>query len=525
MVRMPPFIAAVAAIGLLGFGVVKGTWAVGGSDSSCYGLMAEAFADGQLQPSTHLATAAPWPDAARTFAPAGFIPSPVRAGAASPICSPGFSLLLAPFRWVAGPDGLFVVTPFAGALLIWLTFVFGRRVGGARAGAACAVIVATTPIVLFQVTQPMNDITVAMLWMAVLAAATTSDPSRPWLLGASTGLAILVRPNLAPAAAVVALWLTIETRRARGATPALLRRNLIAFALASLPGVAAMLALNVALYGHPLQSGYGSTRELFSLRHVSPNLRQYGTALIQTQLGLPLLGIAALAATTRGARSVAALVLLVSASVLAVYLPYQVFPEWWYLRFLLPALVPLTALAAVAAMRLVLGEHPRNAARTLMGIIVLALLGWHGVVTARERHAFDLQRLERRFRQTGMVVREVLPADAIFITVWHSGTIRFHANRLSLLWDSLDPQALDSSIAWLSSRGFEPYLVLERWEEPLFRERFSAHSAFGGVDWPPRFDIDRQVRIFRPSDRATYMQGEPIPTEYIVSRSRRPDLE
>ncbi len=78
----------------------KGTWAAGGSDSSCYALMADAFAAGDVQPFTGLANEAPWPDAARTFAPAGFIPSSVVPGAASPICAPGFSMLLAPFRLV-----------------------------------------------------------------------------------------------------------------------------------------------------------------------------------------------------------------------------------------------------------------------------------------------------------------------------------------------------------------------------------------------------------------------------------------
>ena len=78
------FIAALAAIALATFGIVNGTRAVGGSDSSCYGLMARALARGDLQPTSPLAIEAPWPDAQRTLAPGGFIPSPVRPDAASP---------------------------------------------------------------------------------------------------------------------------------------------------------------------------------------------------------------------------------------------------------------------------------------------------------------------------------------------------------------------------------------------------------------------------------------------------------
>src|SRR5262245_58794318 len=100
-------IALAAATALAVFGVVKGTWAVGGSDSSCYALMAQALAHGQLQPSTALAIDAPWPNAATTFAAGGFIPSTLQRGAAAPICAPGMSLLMAPLAAVFGQDAIF----------------------------------------------------------------------------------------------------------------------------------------------------------------------------------------------------------------------------------------------------------------------------------------------------------------------------------------------------------------------------------------------------------------------------------
>ena len=51
---------AIAAC-LATVGVVRGTWAVGGSDSSCYALMATALAGGDLQPASVLANDAPGP--------------------------------------------------------------------------------------------------------------------------------------------------------------------------------------------------------------------------------------------------------------------------------------------------------------------------------------------------------------------------------------------------------------------------------------------------------------------------------
>ena len=89
-------IALAAACSLAAVGILRGTYAAGGSDSSCYALMAATFAEGKIQPSSSLASEVPWPEAAKSFAPGGFITSRFDSRAASPVCAPGFSLLLAP---------------------------------------------------------------------------------------------------------------------------------------------------------------------------------------------------------------------------------------------------------------------------------------------------------------------------------------------------------------------------------------------------------------------------------------------
>src|SRR5207253_10561170 len=104
---------------------------------------------------------------------------------------------------VGGPAALFGVTPVAGAMLVWLAYLAGRALGGSPAGAMSAVLVAASPIVLFQVVQPMNDITTAALWMAAFVALI----SRRWMFaGICCGLALLVRPNLLPLAIVSGLY-------------------------------------------------------------------------------------------------------------------------------------------------------------------------------------------------------------------------------------------------------------------------------------------------------------------------------
>jgi hypothetical protein len=83
------------------------------------------------------------------------------------------------------------------------------------------------------------------------------------------------------------------------------------------------------------------------------------------------------------------------------------------------------------------------------------------------------------------------------------------------MWDSLDPAWLDRAVSWLAGHGYRPLILVERQEEPVFRELFAKHGEFGGLDWPPIYDIDRQVRIFDPADRARYLAGQRVATEHV----------
>jgi hypothetical protein len=209
MKSAPVIVAVAAAVALAAVGFARGTYAAGGSDSSCYALMADAFASGQLQPFSELQPKVPWPDASKTFAPGGFLPSQSNPAAFAPVCAPGFSLLLAAAMKVGGAHALFAITPLAGALLVWCVFLAARALGGAAAGAIAAVLTATSPVVLFQVVQPMNDITTAMLWMAVFAILARSERVthvEVALAGVFCGLALLVRPNLLPLGVIAGIY-------------------------------------------------------------------------------------------------------------------------------------------------------------------------------------------------------------------------------------------------------------------------------------------------------------------------------
>src|SRR5690606_2123716 len=108
-----------------------------------------------------------------------------------------------------------------------------------------------------------------------------------------------------------------------------------------------------------------------------------------------------------------------------------------------------------------------------------------------------------------------LPSNAVFVTVWNSGSVRYHASREAILWDSMDPASFDGAIEWLASRGYEPFVIVEEWEEPLFRRRVAGSSGRGDLAWPPRYQIQARLRLFQPSDGARYLAGEQIPTEHV----------
>jgi hypothetical protein len=368
-------------------------------------------------------------------------------------------------------------------------------------GAAAAVVIATAPVFLFQVVQPMNDVTVAALWTAVIVLAARPE-LRAGAIGAVVGLALLVRPNLAATVIPVFIWVCWTARQT--STP---WRAPLAFVMCLAPFVFAIAALNQQLYGRVLSSGYGTASDLFSLGHVAGNLRNYGAALMTTQLGFPLLAAAAPVALVKERQAIAWLIGAVASAVTFTYLLYTPYAEWWYLRFLLPILPMLTALSAAVVARA--GRH------TAALVVVVALVVGVALSSSAARDAWTLHRLEGRFRTAADVAAERLPGNAVFLTVWESGTVKYHVGRQAVLWDSLDPAWLDRALGWLTARGFEPFIILEEWEEPLFRQRFAAHSLVGNVDWPPRFDIDRQVRIFSPADRSRYLAGESIPTEFV----------
>ena len=139
--------------------------------------------------------------------------------------------MMAAARTIAGRAGMFWIVPLMGGLAVWLTFVLGRRIGGAAAGLMAAVLLASSPVFLYQIVQPMNDVPAAALWLLALVLASRAAARPDWIsqawTGAAAGAALVVRPNLLPLAAVTALWIATArtTWRDRAALALVLVRD------------------------------------------------------------------------------------------------------------------------------------------------------------------------------------------------------------------------------------------------------------------------------------------------------------
>ena len=215
--------AGALALAVCAAGIRWGAMVAGGADSYGYVSQAGLWQQGHLTVQQDIVRASPWPDAAETWSPLGYRPSPHQRDAIVPIYPPGLPLLMAVAQLVAGYCGAFLVVPLCGALTVWLTFVFGRRAFGSDVVALWgAGLVATSPVFLYQLMNAMSDVPVtAFSTLALTLAATDKVRLKPdttyvasafrraVAAGLAMSVAIAIRPNMAPLAIVIAAWLWV----------------------------------------------------------------------------------------------------------------------------------------------------------------------------------------------------------------------------------------------------------------------------------------------------------------------------
>ena len=202
--------------------------------------------------------------------------------------------------------------------------------------------------------------------------------------------------------------------------------------------------------------------------------------------------------------------------------PYSPFEEWWYLRFLLPAIPVLLVLRrGRPAVGLASGGAGRRA-RVPLVVAGVGLLAWHCVATAGERSALRSAASRAAMSRPARSPHESLPQtrrpaeragkrSAADVRRPDDAAVRLPR-----------PEGLDAAVEFLDREGIRPYFVLEAWEEAQFRERFAGSSPLGLLDWPPHAEVGRPgaSEVLRPRDRQRFLAGEPVTTARSEPQAR-----
>ena len=478
-------------------GVVAAAFATrspSGADASGYLSQAAMWAGLEWRVPDPLSADSSWPLRPDQTVPLGWRPALDR-GWQVPTYAPGLPMLMAAPFAIAGNAGASAVITVSAVLAVLATGALARALAGGTAGLLAAALLAGSPTFLYQSLQPMSDVPITALWIAAFWALTAE-----WYgaAGTATALAVLVRPNLAPLAAVPLVWIAWSAPRDRRAVSALRFSWPVAIAAVVVAG------LQWRWYGSPFLSGYGAAGELFTLSNVVPNARLYGAWMWEAEPVVVLTGALALAAvlvmriwpasgiqdadgsTLRTISAVRPAIIALSVfacGVVAAYLVYAVFERWSYVRFLLPAMSVVAVLVAMAVDRLIHRVAPAMAGLFVAAAVVAIAAG--GFTIARRLDVFEVAAVTARAVEAGDELRRLLPPNAVLIAGEQSGSMRHETGRPIVRWETLDASTLQTMLDALNDRGLEAWWVLDQWEESAVRSRFPGVPE-AALDWPPR---------------------------------------
>jgi hypothetical protein len=473
------------AVGAVMVAYEWGSTAIGGADQYGYVSAAGLLGQGDLIVQQDIVRQSPWPGAHGSWTPIGYTEVARGTGAIAPAYQPGLPLLMLALQVPFGFCAAFWVVPLCTGVAIWFTYLLGCRLFGREGlGLAAAALLAVSPTFLTQTMSPLSDVPATAAWTAALMLLVVD---RPIAAGVAAAIAITIRPNLVPISGVLLAWAALRDWRSPLADGRFPRRT-VHLALAIAPAVVGIAWLNNHLFGSPLRSGYGDLKDLYSVRYLWTNVRQFSTWTVQTET--PIVAVAALffvmPAMAPAALVPAPRVLLggFAAVVVLSYLFYLPFEGWWFLRFLLP-MWPIVILLTVATIDGVSGRWLPPRVRRLSLAVVVAALAIHHVMLAVDEHVFARWRDESRYMDVARFIAATTDPSAVFISWQESGSIRYYADRLTLNFARLDRGWLDRAVDRLHAMGRRPYIVVEGFEMEAFRQRFIASNRLGALDWTP----------------------------------------
>jgi hypothetical protein len=376
--------------------------------------------------------------------------------------------MMAAAKLIAGMCGLYLVTPLLGALMVGMTYVLGAQVWSRGAGLMAAALMATSPAFLFMQMNPMSDVPVSGLFAAALVISLSGVRAAAFWTGVVVSLAILVRPNLVPLGVVFVAWFAA---RADGWSRRV--REVIWFGIGGLPLIAVIAITNALVHGAPWNSGYGPLHLYYAWEYLLPNVRHYGASLLETETPFVLLAVVPVLMLRRldaEQRARVLLILLFAVAVGLCYAFYTAYDAWWYLRFYLPAFPPLLVLAVVG-LRQILRGISGGTRTVVMASILVAVLALR-VQWLQASPIFRLWESGVEFTTPAEYIRTRLPSNAVVLTVNHSGSVRYYANRLTVRWDWISAEWWTRALRALSDMGYRPYLLVSGFEEPVLRRQF-----------------------------------------------------
>ena len=235
---------------------------IGGADSYGYVSASQLLARGSFVAE---APVADWLSAVNRLAiasPLGWTPAAdgTGIGPAYPI---GVPALMAIFTLIGGPSAVFLVAPFTAAITLLLVYRLTRQWYDAETALMATALVAWNPLFITYAKQPMSDVPATMWIVLALMLAIRSSTRSAVGAGLAAGAAVITRPALVLAAALVVL------SAHRGETP---RRRAAMSAAGLAIGLVMQMAIQNHFFGSPFSTGYGAASGLFSVAHVTTNL-------------------------------------------------------------------------------------------------------------------------------------------------------------------------------------------------------------------------------------------------------------
>ena len=421
----------------------------GGADSSGYLNEARLLARGRLSEEIAALALLGLPSRDHDlFLPLGYRSGP-RPGTMASSYPPGLPLHMAALGilggWGAAP---FLAAPIAAIAALLLIYAVARELGVSRGfSAAGALVLAACPILFGLAVQPMSDVPATAWVLAAVYFGLRARRSDGWAAaaGAALGIAVLVRPT--NALAVIPLLFAL---------PPGWRALVRAFAGGVL-FAAFLLLYNHAAFGSATSTGYETilTRTM-SAANVLPEIRHHGfwLGVLLTPL-VPLAWIGVGFDRRVPARD-RALLLTWFGAFFAFYCFYEVYDDWWAVRFLLPG-IPAMILAALLVARDV--PLPMKW-KKVVGPALLAGIVAVGVIHVAKFGILSIGRGERVYRDASRGAVSLVPTQSLIAAMQMSGALKYYVERPSLRSDRVRPERFAEIRRRAEERGIPMYALL-----------------------------------------------------------------